>query len=132
MGSWRGARGGALLVITALAVAACGSTSNSVLSAPAGDSGTRTEAPSPQASAPYAQIKGSVVTPSTLQVSTGETVRIKNLDAYSHNLEDKVHHLYDGDIAARSTGELTAPADPGTYVFTDRGHSALRLTLNVS
>jgi plastocyanin len=110
-------------------LAACGSTSNPVL--PAQPGAVSTQTPNSRPSPPYAQIKGSIVTPATLDVSTGETVKIKNLDAYSHNLEDKVHHLYDGDVPARGTAELTAPADPGTYVFTDRGHAALRLTLNV-
>jgi plastocyanin len=134
MGSWRGTRVGALLGIASLALAACGSTGNSVLSAPAGSAPAQSTAQTPSArpSPPYAQIKGSVVTPATLQVSTGETIEIKNLDAYSHNLEDKTHHLYNGDVPAKGTEELTAPANPGTYVFTDRGHSSVRLTLQVS
>jgi plastocyanin len=127
-----------MLVLSSMSLAACGNIGGTAASAssgaPAGgatpNSGVST--PTPQASAPYAQIKGSIVTPATLDVSTGETVEIKNLDPFSHNLEDKVHMLYNGDVPANGSEELTAPANPGTYVFIDRGHSSVKLTLKVS
>jgi plastocyanin len=133
---------GVMLVLSSLGLTACGNIGNTVAEASSGapstgaapQSGASTptaSTPTAAAGAPSAQIKGSIVTPATLNVSTGQTVEIKNLDPFSHNLEDKVHRLYDGDIQAKSTGELTAPANPGTYVFIDRGHSAVKLTLKV-
>ncbi len=133
------ARGPARAHARRLGLAACGNVGDTVASASSGTPNTGAtpnsgaSSPTPQASAPYAAtIKNSIVTPATLDVSTGETVEIKNLDPFSHNLEDKVHFLYDGDIAAKSSGELTAPANPGTYDFFDPRHPTAKLTLTVS
>ena len=136
--SRRGTWLGVLLVVGSLGLAACGNIGNPAASAASGAPNTGAtpnsgaSSPTPRASAPYAQIKGSIVTPATLDVLTGETVEIKNLDPFSHNLEDRVHQLYDGDIPAKGSEELTAPANPGTYVFIDRGYSSVSLTLKVS
>jgi plastocyanin len=133
----RATRLGALLVGGLLALSACGSLGNPAAAPKAAapnSAGPKSDLSSPtrQSAAPSAQIKADTVTPSTLAVSTGQTVEIKNLDAYAHNLEDKTHHLYDGDVPAKGSEELTAPANPGTYVFTDRRHSKVKLTLVVS
>jgi plastocyanin len=126
-----------LLLVALFGLSACAAHGNSAApagAAAAGTTGTKSDlsSPSRQSTTPSAQIKGDIVTPATLDVSTGQTVEIKNLDAYAHNLEDKTHRLYDGDVPAKGSEELTAPANPGTYVFTDRRHSKVKLTLVVS
>ena len=133
-----GLRVGALLMIASLGLAGCVNAGGSAIAAPLAD-GASTAAPkaavptpSAQSGPPTVAIRQNTATPATIQVSTGATVEVRNFDSVAHNLADKAHRLYDGDIPAKGKGELTAPAIAGTYVFTDRRHPKLRLTLKVS
>lgn len=80
---------------------------------------------------PTVSIRHNQVSPSTLQVGTGATVKIRNDDSVGHRLDNRQNHLYSGTIPAHGKGELTAPPDPGTYVFTDPSNSSVRLKLTV-
>lgn len=131
---WRAARSAAVLTVVGSTLAACGSANNAGASNPPASISTPVSSPIPKqpAGPPTATIHKNVISPTTLTVSTGATVEIKNLDAISHNLEDKVHRLYNGDVPAKGSEELTAPANPGTYTFIDRNHSTLKFTLKVT
>jgi len=86
----------------------------------------------PRASGPpTVSIRHNQVSPSALQVGTGATVKIRNNDSVGHRLDNRQNHLYSGTIPANGKGELTAPPDPGTYVFTDPGNPSVRFKLTV-
>ena len=80
---------------------------------------------------PTVSIRHNQVSPSTLEVQTGATVKIRNNDSVGHRLDDRADHLYSGTIPGNGKGELTAPPDPGSYVFTDPNQPSARLRLKV-
>jgi plastocyanin len=87
--------------------------------------------PTPAADPLATSIRHNIFDPNTLSVPTGATIKIHNYDSVAHNLADQKHHLYDGDIPAKGRGELTTPPTAGTYVFTDKRHPGLKLTVKV-
>jgi hypothetical protein len=120
--------GGTLLTLTA----ACGSgDSASVVPSPVPDDAATASA-KPQPSGPRVlSIRHNQVTPSTLEVEGGATVRIRNDDSVRHRLDNRENHLYAGSIEPHGKGEITAPPDPGNYVFTDPNYPSVRLRLKV-
>jgi len=132
---WRAVRVGAVLTLVGTCLAACGTGNTAGATTPPVPTPTHAAAPAGPAQPsgpPTATIKNNLITPSTLAVSTGATIEIVNKDSVAHNLEDKVHRLYNGDVPAKGKEELTAPANPGTYDFFDPRHPTAKLTLRVS
>ena len=122
-------RVGAIAAVCVLTLtAACGS-GDSASEAP---DVAATPTPKPEKSGPPSvSIRNNKVSPSTLEVETGATVRIRNEDSVGHRLDSRAEHLYSGTIPAKGKGEISAPPDPGTYVFTDPNHPSARLKLKV-
>jgi plastocyanin len=122
---------GAIAGVSVLTLAACGSDSPSVAPGSAPDAAATATPKPPKSGPPSVTIRNNAVSPSTLEVETGATVKVRNADSVGHRLDNREDHLYSGTIPAKGKGEITAPPDPGTYVFTDPNHTSTRLKLKV-
>jgi len=76
-------------------------------------------------------IKNSTVSPGTLRVQPGETIRIVNSDSVAHELADGKNRIDSGNIKAGGTATLAAPDRTGTFKLTDSRSAGMHLTVVV-
>jgi plastocyanin len=122
---------GAIAAISLVTLTAACNSDDSASQAPASTPGAPTPTPKAQLTSGPATIKNGKVSPATVQVETGGTVKIINNDSVGHRLDNRANHIYSGTIPAHSKGEITMPPDPGTYVFTDPNNSSVKLKVKV-
>lgn len=120
----------AAVLAATLALAACGSSSNS---------GSPTSTGSPPAGGSSAGTPQVGITihnfgyTGGLTVKAGTKVTVKNLDSTAHTLTDKKTHKFDtGTISGGGTGTFTAPSKPGKYPFGCSFHPEMAGTLTVT
>jgi plastocyanin len=110
----------AALLSFGLAVAGCGSgggTSSSTASTPA--------APN------TITIKNFMFSPTTLTVSAGAKVTVRNTDSTTHTLTSSTKLFDTGNVAAGATTTFTAPGKPGSYTYICDIHQYMQSTLTV-
>ena len=99
----------ALAAVSALILAACGSTSSS--STPGA-----THVGGGLASSTI-DIKNFAFSPDVITVKPGATVSVKNEDGVTHTLTSISGKFNTGDVASGQTTHFTAPTTPGTYPY---------------
>lgn len=80
-------------------------------------------------------IQNSAYTPATLSVRAGETVVVRNNDAFPHTVTHSTTGtpLFDtGDINGGQSKTFSAPSAPGTYAFKCSRHAQMQGTLTVT
>jgi plastocyanin len=122
---------GAIAAISLLTLTAACNSDDSASQKPGSTAGSPTPTPKAQLSSGPVSIKNNKVSPATVQVETGGTVKITNNDSVGHRLDNRENHLYSGTIPAHGKGEITMPPDPGTYVFADPNNSSVKLKVKV-
>jgi plastocyanin len=125
--------GAILAVVLAVALAACGghkSTMSMAQQRPA----TETFAAAPNGGATIA-IKNFAFDPSTLTVTPGERVTVRNEDSATHTVTAGGAHegaFNTGNINPGSTATFTAPSQPGSYSYICQIHQFMHGTLTVN
>lgn len=118
----------AALVCLGLVLAGCGSggtTSPTTPTAPAGGGG--------EPAANTIVISNFVFSPTTLTVSPGATVTVRNNDSTTHTVTATGAKAFDtGDVDAGASATFKAPTKPGSYPFTCTIHPFMKGTLKVS
>jgi plastocyanin len=107
------------LLTVGLVVAGCGSSG--------GGSSTSTTPAAPDT----ITINNFAFSPSTLTVSPGAKVTVKNADSTTHTVTASDKSFDTGDIATGATTTFTAPSKPGTYKYICTIHQFMQGTLTV-
>jgi plastocyanin len=109
------------LLTVGLLVAGCGSSSGG------GGSATNTAPAAPNT----ITINNFAFSPSTLTVSPGAKVTVKNADSATHTLTASDKSFDTGSIATGASKIFTAPTKPGTYSYICTIHQFMQGTLTV-
>jgi plastocyanin len=109
------------LLTVGLVVAGCGSSSGG------GGSATNTAPAAPNT----ITINNFAFSPSTLTVSPGAKVTVKNADSATHTLTASDKSFDTGSIATGASKTFTAPTKPGKYSYICTIHQFMQGTLTV-
>jgi plastocyanin len=125
--------GAILAAVLAVALAACGG-HKSTMTMPQQRPAAETFAAVPNGGATIA-IKNFAFDPSTLTVTPGERVTVRNEDSATHTVTAVGAHegaFNTGNINPGSTATLTAPSQPGSYSYICQIHQFMHGTLTVN
>jgi plastocyanin len=119
-------RGGAVALVlgTALLLAACGSSGGS------GSSGSGSGAATPTATKSVT-ISNFMFSPMAASVAPGSTVSVTNKDSVTHTLSATGGQFNTGDIGPGQTKTFTAPTKAGTYSYICNIHQYMKGTITV-
>lgn len=74
-------------------------------------------------------VKNFTFSPTTLTVSPGSTVTVRNEDSTTHTVTASDQSFNTGNIASGGTKTFTAPNRPGTYTYICAIHQFMQGTL---
>jgi len=123
----------ALVLVSAVGLAACSSSSSAAASAGGASTGSSSSAASdvPAASV-HVIIKNFAFHPDDFTVKPGATVTVTNDDTVDHTFTARDRAFNTGDIAPGQTVHFTAPTKPGQYPYLCLIHQFMTGTLTVS
>ncbi|MBW8078412.1 MAG: hypothetical protein GJU76_10140 [Gallionella sp.] len=117
-----------------VALASCGASPPRALSSsPSSGSATSPSSIAPATATSFTVvIKNFAFTPSSLTVSPGATITVRNDDSATHTLTSTSGAFNTGDIAPGASKTFVAPKTSGTYPYICEIHQFMHATLVVS
>jgi plastocyanin len=120
-----------------LAIAGCGGddddegTSDTVAQPEGSDAGADSDTGGGGGDGSSVTISGFAFNPDELTVAAGGSVSISNEDASSHTFTSDDDGVFEAELSANESAEVTIDADPGSYGFHCEIHPSMQGTLTV-
>lgn len=129
---WAGCLG--LLFVTAGFLSACGSShaASAPTSSPSSLTTSKPGGATSTATSLTIVVRNFAFTPSSLTVSPGATVTVRNDDTATHTVTSTSGAFNTGDIAPGTSKTFVAPKTPGSYPYICEIHQFMHATLVVS